>query len=527
MFEPTRERDLEARMMRRLRRYILFVGVFGVLSGAFLGFLSAGRFAIAEKAIDPAVAPETLSASFAEIAKQVEPAVVNIDTKSNAPEIAVKTPPKNDKDKKSDEDDNPILEYFRRQLPNRPTYAVGSGFIVDKSGYILTNFHVVEDASRIAVRLESGEEFIASIVGSDVETDLAVLKINAGRDLPIVKLGDSNGAQVGDWVLAIGSPFGLDQSVTAGIISQVGRTTPYASSFQKFIQTDAAINRGNSGGPLVNMRGEVVGVNSQIATITGDYNGVGFALPSNEAANVYGQILKDGKVRRGFLGVGLDSVKPEFAKVYEQPNLKGALIISVQAGAAAKAGLQESDIIVEFNGQPITSAQDLIAKVASTVPESAVEVVYLRETGNKLEKLTTSIVLNERPGTPAQRRVLQPRDTAERTLEKGAAPQLGLTTVELTPQLASQNNLNGLKGVLIKEVNPNGIVADVKFQGRESAVLQGDLITRINRAPVTTQNEFAAIINGLKTGDPVVLHVARFDQTNRKIVTRIIQFTFQ
>jgi serine protease Do len=519
-----KKNEMEKETFRRLRGYILGLGAVCVLSGAGIGFLVGVERTTAEKSANFAATPETLSASFAVVAKQVEPAVVNIDTKTNAPEIDIKTAPKNDKDKS---DDNPILEYFRRQLPQqRPSYAVGSGFIVDKSGYILTNLHVIEDANRIMVRLETGEELIASVVGSDVETDLAVLKVNAGKDLPFIRMGDSNAAAVGDWVLAIGSPFGLDQSVTAGIISQVGRSTPQGSNFQKFIQTDAAINRGNSGGPLVNMRGEVVGVNSQIATLTGDYNGVGFALPSNEAAYVYNQILQNGKVRRGYLGVHLDSVKPEFAKVYELPEPKGAIITDVSdpQGGAAKAGLLDNDVIVGINGQPVANAQDLIGKVASTAPGQTIEVAYLREIGDRLERRTASVTLGVRPPTTEERRTLQPRN--EKTIDR-TAPQLGLVLTELTPQLAAQNRLTNVKGLLVKDVNPNGIVADVKYPNRESAITPGDLVTRVNRIPVATQAEFAAVINKLKTGDAVVIHVGRYDTLSRKIITRIVQFTFQ
>ncbi|HZH34342.1 MAG TPA: trypsin-like peptidase domain-containing protein [Pyrinomonadaceae bacterium] len=527
MFETAEKSNSGQQILRHLRRYILGLAVACTFTGAGLGFMLSGRTTTAEPSINPAIAPETLSASFASIAKQVEPAVVNIDTKTNAPEIAVKTPPKTDKEKNggSGDEDNPILEYFRRQLPSRPSYAVGSGFIVDKSGYILTNYHVIEDATRISVRLPTGEEFIAEIVGTDVETDLAVLKVNAGKDLPAVKLGDSDAAQVGDWVLAIGSPFGLDQSVTAGIISQVGRQTPYASSFQKFIQTDAAINRGNSGGPLVNMRGEVVGVNSQIATVTGDYNGVGFALPSKEAAYVYQQILQNGKVRRGYLGVELDSIKPEFAKVYEIPETKGSIITNVRdtQGGAAKAGLQENDVIVEFGGQKVSGAQDLISKVASTTPGQTVDVIYLREINNKLERRTTNITLGERPKSTSERRS-QPK--VERSADK-YSPQLGLVVTELTPQLTTTNKFSGFKGLLVKDVNPNGLIADVKQPGRDTGIIPGDLITRVNRVPVTTQAEFTAVVGKLKTGDPVVLHFARYDAESRRVLTRIVQFTFQ
>ncbi|HKX82703.1 MAG TPA: trypsin-like peptidase domain-containing protein, partial [Pyrinomonadaceae bacterium] len=241
--------------------------------------------------------PEKLSVSFAGIAKKVEPAVVSIDAKGKMPEAAAP------RSQAAPNDSDDVMDFFRRQLPRRPSFSVGSGFLVDKAGYVITNAHVVDEAVKITVKLESGEELPARVVGSDDETDLAVLKIEANREFPFVKLGDSTKAEVGDWVLAIGSPFGLAKTVTAGIISQTNRQTAYSSAFQKFIQTDAAINRGNSGGPLVNMDGEVIGINSQIATTTGDYNGVGFALPSNEASYVYEQIVKSGKVKRGYLGV--------------------------------------------------------------------------------------------------------------------------------------------------------------------------------------------------------------------------------
>ena len=225
-------------------------------SSAMLTFAQTNM--AADKIGDTKISPEQLSASFAEIAKRVEPAVVNIDTKGKMPDVTLKN------DKPTSDEASDIMEFFRRQLPRRPSYSVGSGFIVDKTGFIMTNLHVVDDASRITVRLQSGAEYQAKVVGADEPTDLAILKIEAGRDLPFIKLGNSEQARIGDWVLAIGSPFGLAQTVTAGIISQTKRETPQASLFQKFIQTDAAINRGNSGGPLVSMSGEVIGINSKI-----------------------------------------------------------------------------------------------------------------------------------------------------------------------------------------------------------------------------------------------------------------------
>jgi serine protease Do len=495
----------------------------GFVVGIVLGFLAGGRFITAETPENLRFAPETLSASFAEVSKRVEPAVVNIDTKGKVPEVTLKgeqTEPTNPDD---------ILEYFKRQLPRRPSYSVGSGFIVDKTGYILTNYHVVNDASRISVRLQSGEEYLAKVIGTDDETDLAVLKIEAGKDLPTVKLGDSDAIQVGDWVLAIGSPFGLAQTVTAGIISQTRRETPYATSFQKFIQTDAAINRGNSGGPLVNMNGDVIGINSQIASTTGDYNGIGFALPSKEAAYVYQQIIANGKVRRGYLGVNLDSVKPEFAKIYDLGETKGAIVTDIRdkQGAAAKAGLQINDVITEFGGEAVASAQDLIAKVSSTEPLKEVNVVYLRETGDKLERQTTVIKLGERPSN-------NPTADAETTKRKlGVNPAvsqvlpLGLTLAEMTPQLANTYKLEGQTGVIIKEIDPASFVADLKAINGSDALNAGDLIQRVNRVTITDLKTFNDITGKLKPGDAVVLHVATYNKFTRTVQQRIVQFTVQ
>ena len=477
-----------------------------------------------EKPKPSTVTPEMLSASFAEVSKRVESAVVNIDTKGKIPnEITLK----GEKPDATNPDD--LLELYRRMQPRRPSSAVGSGFIVDKTGYILTNAHVVEDASRIIVSLSSGEEYTAKIVGTDRETDLAVLKIEAGRDLPFIKLGDSDRARVGDWVLAIGSPFGLAQTVTAGIISQTKRETPYGSQFQKFIQTDAAINRGNSGGPLVNMDGEVVGINSQIATSTGDYNGIGFALPSNEAANVYRQIRENGKVRRGYFGVSLDSVKTEFAKVYGLPEAKGAIItnISDKKSAAAVAGLLTGDIILEFNGEKVTSAPDLVAKIASTTPEKEVSVIYLREVGDSLERKTTLVKLGERPSNDpiidegnASRKL--PVSDTKKPLEP-----FGLTLIELTPHLAAVYKVEGEKGLIIKNINQASFIADVKNSNGSDAFNEGDLIQRINRVPVTDLKTFNETVSRLKKGDAVVLQVQSYDLRSKSLQRRIVQFTVQ
>lgn len=484
----------------------------------FLGALGIPAPAQNPTATQQAITPQQLSTSFAAATRMVEPAVVSIDTKGKTAETARGARPT---------DPGDLLDFLNR-LPRRPSNAVGSGFIVDKRGYIMTNHHVVAEAARINVKLDSGEEYSAKVVGVDEETDLAVLKIEAGRDLPVVKFGDSNRAQVGDWVIAIGSPFGLSRTVTAGIISQTQRATPSSTLFQRFIQTDAAINRGNSGGPLVNMSGEVIGVNSQIATTNGDFNGIGFALPSADAANVFEQILKNGKVRRGFLGVTLESVKPEFARVYGMQEAKGAIVMEVRsAGGAAAAGLRSGDVIVEFDGRAVESAQDLIAKVAGTSPEQTVAVNYLREVGSSLERRTASLRLGERPvdGRSAE------DDPAPVKLPIDRKPDetkpFGLTLTDITPDVASLYKIQGQKGVLVKEINPESYIADVKVSTGNQALAEGDLILKINRQPAGDVAKFTAFVNSLKAGDAVVLHVLSLNPRSRTTDLKIVQFTVQ
>src|SRR2546421_804959 len=509
-------------ILRKLRVWIVALAVACLFVGIGIGAMLTGRPAVAQNELQNSVAraPEALSASFAEIARRVEPAVVNIDTVTAAPELA----DKDDEDKSDQSSNNPLLDMLRRQS-RRPARGVGSGFIVDAKGYILTNQHVVEGATRIIVRLQDGEEYRGTVKGIDEETDVAVVRIDAQKDLPTAKLGNSDDVQVGDWVLAIGSPFGLDQTVTAGIISKKERQAAAFTSFQQFLQTDAAINRGNSGGPLVNMRGEVIGINSQIATSTGDYNGIGFALPSNAASFVYQQIISNGKVRRGYLGIFLDSVKPEFARVYGLPDTKGAIVTDVrdQQGPAGKAGMQANDVIVEFNNQPVQSAQDLINKVAATPVGETVPLAYLRDENGKLERHTTSVTIGERPSSLAPKDddapLAKPKEKAQ---PENNHVKLGVTLQEMTPQVATERKLTGVRGLYVKDIDPNGIIAE-----HPRSLLEGDVILRINRMPVTSLEEFERIVNSLKPGDAVVLNVARYDPDSGRILQRLVQFTYQ
>lgn len=518
----------ERTILRKLRVWIAALAVACLLAGIGIGAMLSGRTIVAQNEMQIARAPEALSASFAEIARRVEPAVVNIETTQVPMEVSEK-----EEDKEDQSSSNPLLDMFRRQ-PRRPARGVGSGFIVSSKGYILTNHHVIEDAARITVGLQSGEKYRGTVIGVDSETDVAVIKIEATKDLPTVTLGDSNAAQVGDWVLAMGSPFGLDQTVTAGIISKKERESPYFNVFQRFLQTDAAINRGNSGGPLVNMRGEVIGMNSQIATSTGDYNGIGFALPANETNFVYKQLIAQGKVKRGYLGITLESVHDEFAKVYGLSEAKGAIITSVtpkengQDTPAAKAGLQPSDIIVEFEGGPVTNAQDLIQRVASTPVGQQVTLAFLRDVNGKFDRKTVSVALGERPPSSTREWIGPAKAAPKDVTPKGNALRLGITLAELTPQLIAERRLTGVQGLYVKEVDPNGLVAELRTPPvGVPALTEGDVINRINRTAVTSLADFQRVLNTLKPGDPIVLNVTRRDVRGDRLVPMIIQFTYQ
>ncbi|MGH9880545.1 MAG: PDZ domain-containing protein, partial [Pyrinomonadaceae bacterium] len=283
-----------------------------------------------------------------------------------------------------------------------------------------------------------------------------------------------------------------------------------------------------------NMKGEVIGINSQIATSTGDYNGIGFALPATEASFVYRQIVAQGKVRRGYLGVTLESVRDEFARVYGLPEPKGAIVMDVQQmrdgqlTPAAKAGMLSNDVITEFNGQAVTNAQDLIQKVASTPVGQTATLTYLRDVDGKLEKKTANVVLGERPlGATLRDPEERPATKNKGAETKGNGLHLGIKLAELTQQLVTEKHLGNLRGLYVKEVDPNGLAAEVRLAGGQPALGQGDVITRINRVPVSTLAEFERVLNSLKPGDPIVLHLSRYSVDADRISQRIVQFTYQ
>lgn len=441
-----------------------------------------------------------LASAFVEIAQQVEPAVVNISTVAKPVRAA--------------------REMDGLQLP-RPSFDTmpyanseparrgnGSGVIVDPQGYILTNRHVVEGADRIKVKLYDGSELPARVIGTDSEVDLAVVKVDPPSPLTAAKIGDSEKMRVGDWVLAIGSPFGLDQTVTAGIISARERDSSELYKqvgFQFFLQTDAAINRGNSGGPLINLSGEVVGINTAIATSTGDYNGICFALPTSEAIAVYRQLVKNGRVVRGFLGAMTDRVTPQIAKIYGLPVTRGAIVSNIsetmQLGnrsvesPAAKAGLKLNDIVLEFRGERIKDDADLVRRAASAPIGVAAPIKIWRDG----KDVTLSVVIAQRlsrePLTRAEAAKLSESDEAPR-------PTIGIRVESLTPARIAEKELGDTRGVLAIRIEVGSIADD-------SGLKVNDVIETINRQPIRSAEDFKEVITSLNPGDPVVLQVYR------------------
>ena len=446
--------------------------------------------------------PVQLSTVFSKISKEVSPAVVNINTEST---VQARTPRRRggpDPDPEADPFGNFFDRFFDfgpfgQQQPELKQRSLGSGVMVDPNGYILTNEHVVSRAEKIKVKLlDDPKLYDARVVGTDTETDLAVIKIDSDHPLPAAKLGNSDGTGVGDWVLAIGSPFGLEETVTAGIISAKGRDLAGSSSFQRFIQTDAAINPGNSGGPLVNMRGEVIGINTAIATGTGSYAGVGFALPSNSAVDVYNQLVKAGKVTRGSLGVTFQpDPSPVLLRSFGAES--GIVITGIQPGGPAEAaGLKQGDVIVSVDGKPVKNGDDLIAVVAASPIGDRVAVRYLR---NKQEEETT-VVIGDRSKVFAG--LLNPTEGQGSPSTEGAEAKFGISIQNITAEMASRLGLAGTQGVLVTSIETNSFAEEVGLQ-------RGDVILQVNQQPVNRVDDVLRIQRGLQPKSDVVFLVRR------------------
>jgi serine protease Do len=452
-------------------------------------------------------APQQLSNTFSQIAKQLGPSVVNINTEST-----IKGPHRRRGQNPDDQDNGGggMDDFFNRFFgPGGPGQggaggdgsirerSLGSGVIVDAKGYIVTNRHVVEKADRIRVRLQDdppGVQHDAKVVGEDQETDLAVIKIDLNRAVPWAKMGNSDSMEVGDWVLAIGSPFGQYGTVTAGIVSAKGRDIVPNRQFQTFIQTDAAINPGNSGGPLVNMNGEVIGINTAILSETNAYAGVGFSLPSNTVVQVYNQLIgPDHRVARGSIGIMFDAVEnPAITRVYGAGS--GVTVSSVVAGSPAdQAGLKVGDTINTIDGHKVTKGAELVADIASRKPGAKVAVGFLRN-GKQQD---TTVTVADRAKLFAARLNEDDSGSDESTPKQS---KFGVTVRKLTPEMADRLDMPAGKGVIVQDVKPGSFAEDVNL-GR------GDVILEVNKHPVNNEEEFAKIESGLKSGQDAVFLV--------------------
>ena len=449
--------------------------------------------------------PVTLSNAFGAIVERDEPAVVNISTTQVI-------------DKKGQPPSrgggaDPFHDFFNRffDSPNEGPEAersLGSGIIVDKKGFILTNNHVIEQATKIQVQLNAEPTlYTAHLVGADKETDLAVVKIDANRDLPVVKLGNSSGVHVGDWVLAIGSPFGLQATVTAGIISAKDRGN-VGRQFQHFLQTDAPINPGNSGGPLVDMSASVIGINTAIMTGGRGYEGVGFALPSNMAISVYNQIVQHGKVIRGSIGVTFTEEQSSNPIVLRELGAANGMVLQfVEPGSpAAKAGIEAGDVVTSVNGKPVKSGSDLVDPITQTVVGNKVHVVYLRggmqhETDVVVEDrarlFPDRASSNEDQPTPAQPAQVVPAD-------------LGLRVEDIGTNGTRRSDFLNNRGAVVAAIDPATFAEDVGF-------LRGDLIQEINQQQVNSAGDYRRIMGALKPGQDVVFKVLRHADNERML----------
>ena len=378
----------------------------------------------------------------------------------------------------------------RRHEYKVPRRGMGSGMLLDQEGRILTNYHVVRDVDEIKVQLADKREFPAEVVGTDPKTDIAIIRIRGKvpGDVRVVKFGDSDMLNVGDWVLAVGAPFGLTQTVTAGIISAKGRADMGIEDYEDFLQTDAAINPGNSGGPLVNMEGEVIGMNTAIASQSGQFAGVGFAIPINMVKGYLPTLVKGGSIDRGFLGVIIQDITGPLAKQFNLPEGKGALVAQVNKDSpAGKAGLKAGDAIVRLDGKVVEDSRSLRKLVAATPPDAKVDLGIVRDGREK----TVSLTLGRMPDAAVAG--TKPADT-------GSLEKLGLNVQTLTPQLGTQFGYAGQKGVLVADVEFGSVAALANMQS-------GDLITEANRKAVTTVDELRNVVAASK--DSVLLLVRR------------------
>ena len=503
----------------------------GILVGSVLthGVSGKEQAQVDTSGAKPLVVPaaQTLSNGFSQIVKQVGPAVVNINTESLPKQSTNKNRRRPGQRSPGGDDQQGDMQDFLNRffggqggqggdddgdgggMPGAERRALGSGFIVDPSGYIITNNHVVDKADKIYVKLSSdpdggpdAEGRLAKVIGTDKDTDIAVIKIDTDKPLPTVKLGNSDGAQVGDWVLAIGSPFGLSQTVSAGIVSAKNRSidepTPSGisqSQFQKFIQTDAAINPGNSGGPLVDMSGQVIGMNTAIYTQSMGSQGVGFAMPSSIIANVYNMLIgPEHKVVRGSIGISFQSsLSSAVGRMYGFKN--GVIVSTVTAnGGAAKAGIQPGDVIVSIDGRNIKDGDDLVADISARKIGTIVKLGYLRDG----KQNTANVAIGDRAKTYAD--IAGNNDDDDNSSQESDAGQskLGITVSAIPATVAQKTGIS--KGVIVTSVRPGSFADEINL-------VKGTIITEINKRSVTDESSYKAVVTSLKAKDDVVFVV--------------------
>jgi len=507
---------------------MLFTLCLGIVIGTLISSgVKAARDNSQAPGATPLVIPDPveLSNAFTQIAKQVEPSVVNISVTYPA------RPSRRSSRRQINPDDTDngggMDELFRHfinpfggdgpEMQGNEGKALGSGVVVDAAGYILTNNHVVEKAARLQVKFPGdSNEYEAKVVGTDVATDLAVIHVEGKHNLRPVKIGNSDAVQVGDWAMAIGSPFGFDATVTAGIISAKERTMndDQSMQFQHFLQTDAAINPGNSGGPLLNMRGEVIGINTAIASRTGGYQGIGFALPINTAAAVYNEIIKTGTVTRGSIGIrfAISDLPDTVAKIKASGASEGVFVEEIVHGPSEKAGLKEGDVIVAINGKPVHSGDDLVNTVTATPIGNSVNLTVLRDGKRDDYKVVVGNmkqIFPESFGETEQNEPNKPEPTSV---------SFGMTIVPLSDRLRENLELKEKGGVRVQEVDPNSFAEDLKLS-------PGDIIVSIGYVdkgvpvtqPVTSVEDVKRVQAQLKPGDSVKLHILHRDNSRTSV----------
>lgn len=488
----------------------IFTAIGGICLGAAAVGVSQQQPHSAPLAPPPAHSPEDLSIAFREVAAKVLPAVVSITTEVKPHEIAQGTG--GDRNLRLPQDemlrqffgDDPRFEQFFKNLPKSTPrqQGSGSGFIVDSKGIILTNSHVVEGADRVTVKLYDGRELTAESWNYDPRSDVAIVRVKAEDSLPALTLGDSNQMQIGDWVLALGNPFNVGTTVTAGIISATGRG-PGINEREEYLQTDAAINPGNSGGPLVNLYGEVVGINTAISSRSGGYDGIGFAIPSKNVRWVADQLIANGQVKRSYLGVALQPLDSALRSKLHVPLGKGALVSQVMADTPAeKAHVQPGDVILEFAGRAVNDRDDLVDVVERSAPNKSYDMKVLRDG----KELTLSVTLEPMPGdytAALQRARVKDRPGEQSQPENEEVSKLGIQISDLTSDLAQRLGLEkDAQGVVIQEVR-GGSPAE------EAGLQSGDLIQRVGTTVVKNVKDFRDAVSKADLSKGLLVHIKR------------------